>query len=309
MAPSWNRYIVGCRDTVFGQAHPWRHHWYGCDKGMALCRILHRSDKPISIASRQGMLSVYHGALPSWNAFISAVIDGPRSTNEIIAQCLAASRPQLLSSLVQFESDAPPSSRIRGRRARCSRLVIPTRFSGRPSVCISVHCLLHVGDTSTHGPFKQASASTHLVTPSNLFAPDVLLLGSFPGEVCDFFLFGFYAERCGKLFLDFGPQGPMFSRPLGALLPGRCSWPLFQEKGETSAAAGSTQEIEQSSVQDVAARVAVPQRWAMCGRTAVHFSFHSGSPRCPAPNPCLSQPPPARCRSWLSSKGRHPPTR
>ncbi|KAK4639436.1 hypothetical protein QC761_0108200 [Podospora bellae-mahoneyi] len=54
---------------------------------------------------------------------------------------------------------------------------------------------------------KQASASTHLVTHSNLslFAPGVLLLGSFPGEACDPLPFGVYAERQD---VAVKPQGP-----------------------------------------------------------------------------------------------------
>lgn len=100
-------------------------------------------------------------------------------------------------------------------------------------------------------PSKQASASTHLVTHSNLtlFAPGVLLLGSFPGEACDPLPFGVYAERCVCVvkLLGLAPKapcsadhsGPLTRPPLMAFVSG---------KGETIAAAGSTQEIEQSSV-------------------------------------------------------------
>ncbi|KAK4668542.1 uncharacterized protein QC764_0103250 [Podospora pseudoanserina] len=64
-------------------------------------------------------------------------------------------------------------------------------------------------------PSKQASASTHLVTHSNLslFAPGVLLLGSFPGEACDPLPFGVYAERQDDAVKAAGPPSAGHVRP------------------------------------------------------------------------------------------------
>lgn len=56
--------------SVHPKAHPWRLHRYGCDKGMAMCRILHRSDKQnldsfevrdaVSISSSSALVECLH---------------------------------------------------------------------------------------------------------------------------------------------------------------------------------------------------------------------------------------------------------